>query len=258
MEDHQIKTFYRYANERIFITKEEVAAMKGNGRPGLLLMGFKDRRLLLPYHNVRTPHFIYPDESKIKGSTLVFRTLLEEMENQNVFAVARFTFRSTSVVRYVALIPQMEVSSSYGNTNYLTSYPGFNMIYLPFANEIRDVKMVSAPKVPESLVEKAKKITCMKMDTYVPRDLPNPKLQKFYRVLENVALDQTVDMESLDAEVDLVFPDPNAVSKLSKLCQDFNSELETLSGPVASSVAKPAKRKAVFISLIVYIYYRRT
>jgi hypothetical protein len=35
--------------------------IKGLKKPGITLIGFKQRKLIKPYHNLRPSYFLYPD-----------------------------------------------------------------------------------------------------------------------------------------------------------------------------------------------------
>lgn len=45
----------------------------------------------------------------MRGSTVAFHALLQQMHTQGKYAVARFANRKASIPRFVALIPQMEI-----------------------------------------------------------------------------------------------------------------------------------------------------
>lgn len=51
--------------------------MKGIRQPGIYLIGFKPKKLIKPYHNLRPSYFLYPDEEHVSGSTQFIDALLE-------------------------------------------------------------------------------------------------------------------------------------------------------------------------------------
>ncbi|OON15019.1 hypothetical protein X801_09183 [Opisthorchis viverrini] len=71
------------------------------------LLGFKPIHRLRPYHHIRAPQFIYPDESYIRGSRLWFTTLLQVCLNRRLFAMALYVQRKNIPPRLIALIPQV-------------------------------------------------------------------------------------------------------------------------------------------------------
>lgn len=69
------------------------------------LMGFKPRKALKVFHNVKHSYFIYPDEKRITGSACVVDALIKEMIKQDKIGIVRFTPRENSAVRFCALLP---------------------------------------------------------------------------------------------------------------------------------------------------------
>ena len=259
LEDFQMKTYYEYAGEKVYISKSDVQELKKIQSPGLELMGFKPMANLTVYHNVKNPGFIYPNENEIKNSTIAFKALLEEMKRQNVFGVARLLFRAAGLVRFVALVPQVEEWNA--TKTFLLKNPGFNMIPLPYADEIRNVKVPAVSEVSADLVKHAKNISDILLfeGDYAPQDMSNPALQKFYRALEATALNLDFDNDAVNEEVDKVkmnidLEDVINFSSLVFLFQfqsyfdDFTNTLNEVAPPAVAPVKKaraPAGSKAV-------------
>ncbi len=59
--NEQIGTFYPLGDERIIISKEDINKIKSLKKPGITLIGFKPKKLIKPYHNLRPSYFLYPD-----------------------------------------------------------------------------------------------------------------------------------------------------------------------------------------------------
>ena len=91
--------------------------------------------------------------------------------------------------RVVALLPQQEEIDEH---NIQMKAPGFHIIYLPYSDDIRKLKIESHAKASEEQVDKAKEIIDKLKFTYTPDMFENPAVQKFYRVLEAFALDRFV------------------------------------------------------------------
>lgn len=51
--------------------------IKGLRKPGISLMGFKPRKYIKPYHNLRTSCFLYPDEEHVSGSSQFCDALIQ-------------------------------------------------------------------------------------------------------------------------------------------------------------------------------------
>lgn len=109
--------------------KEEMNAIKRFDGPGITLMGFKDRSRLKPYMNVRASYFLYPNEEKIKGSSQVCHSLLIKMLQRNKIAIVKFIPRENALVKFGAMVPS-------------TDPPGFHLIFLPYADDMRTPQSV--------------------------------------------------------------------------------------------------------------------
>ncbi len=68
-------------------------------------MGFKPRKALKVYHNIKHSYFIYPDEKRVTGSSQVIDALVKEMIKDDKIAIVRFIPRDNSAVRFCALLP---------------------------------------------------------------------------------------------------------------------------------------------------------
>lgn len=79
MYDEQIGTFYPLGGEKVKISKADMNKIKSLQKPGLTLLGFKPKRLIKPYHNIRTSYFLYPDEEHVVGSSQFFDSLIDEL-----------------------------------------------------------------------------------------------------------------------------------------------------------------------------------
>lgn len=53
--------------------------IKGLKKPGITLIGFKPKRLIKPYHNLRPSYFLYPDEEHVTGSSQFFDALIDQL-----------------------------------------------------------------------------------------------------------------------------------------------------------------------------------
>ena len=70
-------------------------------------MGFKPRKSLKVFHNIKHSMFIFPDEGRVTGSQKVTDALIKEMKEQDKIAIVRFIPRENSPVRFCALLPQV-------------------------------------------------------------------------------------------------------------------------------------------------------
>ncbi|XP_046862083.1 X-ray repair cross-complementing protein 6-like [Xenia sp. Carnegie-2017] len=217
-----LKYYQMFGGKKIVFEKEEVDAMKSFENRGLTLLGFKKRSLLKHYHHIRPSLFIYPDEKSVTGSNCLFTALLKKCSAKDLVAICRFVQRQAASVRLCALLPQEEEKNE---KNLQITPPGFHLIYLPFAEDLRKLTYKEFPRVKDEQVEKAKEIVKALTVNFDPMAIENPSLQKHYRSLEALALDKETaeefkdcsepDKTQMDARLgnlatefkDLVFPD---------------------------------------------------
>jgi ATP-dependent DNA helicase 2 subunit 1 len=91
--------------EKVRITPDDVKQIKYFDAVGMKLMGFKPRKALKVYHNIKHSYFIYPDEKRVTGSSQVIDALVKEMIKDDKIAIVRFIPRDNSAVRFCALLP---------------------------------------------------------------------------------------------------------------------------------------------------------
>jgi len=189
------KYSYSYGGKLVVFTKDELFKIRNFGKPGLTLLGFKPKSKLKFQYNIKHPYFIYPDENQYVGSHSVFAHLLNTMNKMEKIAICNFIPRSNSSPRLVALLPQMEERDE---NDVQISPPGFSVIPLPFADDIRDVKNGACDRASEELDTAFGKIikSINNEEGYNPRTINNPYLQKFYLNLQTIALNRD-EMEEI-------------------------------------------------------------
>ena len=211
LDDSQIRTYHEYGptKERIYFTKDEMKKLKTFGTPSLTLMGFKPIEKLKPYYQYKPSQFIYPDEERCNGSTLAMDALIKAMIELKQYAVCRYIFRKVSVPRFVALIPQNEEIDT--DTNKQINPSGLNMIFLPYADDIRSIDPPGIEEMKradietnenhEKLSKKCEEI----IDKLLIEEMPQPtniQLQSHYDALEALALEQLNDNDDDDEDGD--------------------------------------------------------
>ncbi|PRP84411.1 hypothetical protein PROFUN_08091 [Planoprotostelium fungivorum] len=229
--DSQMRSGFHYGGERIIFDKEDMQKIKVAGMVGLKLLGFKDKSALKVWQNYKTSSFIYPDEHATKGSTVTFAALLDRMKSRDKIAVCRYSLRITTSPSFVALVPQEEIEDEEG---VQVSPPGFHMVFLPWAEDIRDITGTEDFKTAdEQQIAKAKKIVkCLRIK-FDSRNFENPALQKHYAALQAIALER----EKIEEISDYVTPDEEGMAKFDEAIEDFASS-------VFPEEKKTAKRKS--------------
>ena len=199
---------------RIIFSKEEMNKIKFFEEPGMKLLGFKSIESIKPYYNVHESYFIYPNELFSNGSGTLVDAMIKQMLNKNKCAIVKFVSREGSVVKICALMPQAEKYDE----DYFQTPPGFNMIILPWADDIRSNSEIMAkypkelPKVNEEQSELAKKIIKKMNISFDCRAFENVELQKFYSTLQALALEEN-NIEQVD---DTMQPHTEGLEKVLK------------------------------------------
>ena len=197
-------------------------------------MGFKPKSCLKVFHNIKHSYFIYPDEKRITGSSQVADALIKEMIRDDKVAIVRFIPRDNSVVRFCALLAQDE---KVDEADGFQTPPGFQVIFLPYADDIRDINQIfeaagyeadAAHEEEEkgdnifdklSVQEKnAAKLLVKNMTIdFNSRNFENPSVQQFYAGLQALALNEE-DPEPVE---DLLEPDYEGMQRFAPLIKKF-------------------------------------
>ncbi|DBA04673.1 TPA: hypothetical protein N0F65_012256 [Lagenidium giganteum] len=232
----QIKRYIDYGGKRVYFSRDDIVQIKYYDSPGLQLICFKPLASLKPHENVRSPYFVYPCDGYIEGSSVAFMALLNSMVKKRKFALARLIARKTSEPRLVALVPQEEVNDELGQVQPT----GFNVVFLPYLDDIRDISVECNQLATDKQVDAAKSLISKLKLTEVPT-FENPELQKHYATIQALALGEN-ELE-FDESKDTTLPDEegfaqedvqNAISNFKTAC----------GGDLADKQAPKRKEKA--------------
>jgi ATP-dependent DNA helicase 2 subunit 1 len=216
-----IKYSFEYGEERVVFSEAELEKLKRFGdeqmAAGLYFIGFKPLRSLPLHHQLTHSTFIYPDDAEVKGSASVCAALLEAAAEAGKFMLCRWVGRRTTAsggARLVALLPQREVLDESLGTQ--KKAPGFHMIPLPFAEDIRsfsfdDDTADALSRIDDELVKRAREIVSKLAlgASFAPENIDNPALQRHYAYLQALALEQE-EPEGVD---DASLPDLERVER---------------------------------------------
>ncbi|XP_060950881.1 X-ray repair cross-complementing protein 6 [Limanda limanda] len=210
-----IKKAQVYGKKKIVMERDEVDAIKKFDDPGLILIGFKPMESLKLHHRVRPSLFLYPEEDQVKGSACLFSALLTKCSERDVFALCRCISRRNLPPRFVALVPQEE---EVDEGKVQTIPPGFNVIFLPYADDIRTLDTPQFPSASQTQVDKMKEIVSKLRFKYRSDAFENPVIQQHFRNLEALAL----DMMAPEDTDDLIMPKVDQIDdRLGPLVQEF-------------------------------------
>ncbi|XP_056379816.1 X-ray repair cross-complementing protein 6 [Hyla sarda] len=223
-----------YGNRQIVLEKEETEELKRFDDPSLVLVGFKPISLLKTHHFIRPAQFVYPEESLVSGSSTLFNALLMKCLERQVMAVCRYTPRRNTPPRFVALVPQEE---KLDEENLQVKPPGFNLIFMPYADDIRKIDYPEVVPANEEQVDKMKEIVHKLRFKYRSESFENPALQQHFRNLEALALD-LMEPEPIE---DLTLPKTDMIdNRLGSLAEEFK---ELVFPPGYNPEGKAVKRK---------------
>lgn len=248
---HEIKTYHFYGSERVYLTKNETQELKQFGIDRhLRLLGFADLSSLRPEYSLKSPYFLRPDDFNYPGSGKIFTALHRRMTRRSKMAYVSFIPTGVSMPRVYVMVPQLEIIDD--ETGDVASAAGFNLIAMPYRQEIRDVgseivqpnnefvdliePSESQKQVAVDLVRKAR------LKGFSPSDYENPLLQHHYATVEALALGNKSEWNS---ELDDTVRPPMGMKKKEPLMKSFADAFEELPGLVKKTKKKKAtKRKA--------------
>lgn len=182
---------YNFGGKYIYFEPYEIPLMeKALGPKGLQLLGFKPKDRLKFHHNLQPSVFLEPDLAR-EGSSAAFTALVHAMHDK--CRIAMCTYRRSEHMggmRLVALMPQLRETEA---NSGVTSIPcGFHMVYLPWADEVRK------PNLPPPLLrddfreDQLEAARALVREFRIPEEesllIPNPAAQRYYSVLEGLAL----------------------------------------------------------------------
>uniref|UniRef100_A0A7N9AU72 DNA helicase n=1 Tax=Mastacembelus armatus TaxID=205130 RepID=A0A7N9AU72_9TELE len=198
----EIKKAQVYGKRQIVMERDEVNALKKFNDPGLLLIGFKPMERLKLHHHIRSV-------------CLCLGELNLKCSEKNVFALCRCISRRNYPPQFVALVPQKE---EVDEGNVQITAPGFNVIYLPYADDMRTLDPPQCPSASQIQVDKMKEIVSKLRFRYRSDAFENPVIQQHYRNLEALALDMMAPEETED----LIMPKVAQIDgRLGPLVQEF-------------------------------------
>lgn len=210
-----IKYYQEFGGAKVIYEKEELVQMKNLVKPGIHLIGFKPRKYLKDYYHVKGSSFLYPDESMVAGSTPLFNALLKRCLAKEVTPICVVATRASIAPRLAALLPQEE---EFDGNHVQIKPPGFHLVYLPYSDDIRKVKVESCPKATDEQIDKAKCMIDKLKFKYTPDMFENPAIQKFYRCLEAFALER----DEVEEFQDLTLPNNETIdNKAGTVINEF-------------------------------------
>jgi len=201
LDKTEIKKAYRFGGEQIAFSDDEMKAMRNFGSPGIRIIGFKSSSALKFHYNVKPAQFLYPDEKDYIGSTRTFTALLNKLAEADKVALAWAITRRNSPPSLCCLLPSLEMIDP--DTERQLQPPGFHMVFLPFADDIRANPEITSDKAPAPLIDRMRAIVKQlhMPKGYQPEKYENPSLQWHYRILQAIALEEDMPEHPVDRTI---------------------------------------------------------
>ncbi|OZC11510.1 hypothetical protein X798_01368 [Onchocerca flexuosa] len=227
--DKEIIRRRQIGGEIINLSADEIEKLRRLTSPGILLLGFKPLSCLKITHHVRSSQFVYPLEKDILGSVRMYCTLYEVCTKQKKMIICRYTQKANVPPKLVALVPQTEDNLK-GEFSSKFCYPGFHLVYLPFAEDKRDLSEQMThpegewPTASKEQIEAARKLVKKLTTNYFPEKFYNPVLQRHYKVIEALALDYD-EVPEIQDQIQPYFVRDDFRKRVEKELDEFRSLL---------------------------------
>ncbi|KAJ3501671.1 hypothetical protein NMY22_g18843 [Coprinellus aureogranulatus] len=231
------------AGQRPFYTPEEIRSFRTMGlETGIKLLGFKDRSELRFEDNVKHSSFLYPDEMAYSGSKRTFSALLKSMIRKKKVGLALALTRRNASPMFCYLLPQEE---NFDEGGWAVDPPGFHIIPIPFADDIRAAPVEEGHLASEGLVTAAKELVNVD-ELQVPTPL---KLEPCLALaFHNAQLEAAAFREEFhpDEFQDLTEPNSKAIhKKAGEAMKEWKKALlEEEASDIVDTAVAGTKRKA--------------
>lgn len=236
-----VETFVELGGQRVYISRGEMDETKRFAEPGMKLLGFKPASKLQSHHRIFHSYFVYPNERGVTGSAVLCAALIDRMIEKKLMALIRYIPRKNSIPLLAALLPQAE--SEDPGADQLRP-PGFNMILLPYADDIRSLvfPVPDGAKVTSEMVEGARAVVdALRIDGFAPGCVENPVLQRHYAAVQALALgeDQPEDTP------DLLQPDARALAEKAPILASWRSSIDAAVAALGGGTTVRAPRRSL-------------
>jgi len=242
--------------ERVVLSRTDMENLRRFDQPGITVIGFKPLSLLKPSHRMGPSKYIYPIDAVIGGSGDLYRALFEKCLERGVFILARYTLKTNTTPKLVAIVPQGRCPEDKEHLIDFT-YVGFHLLTLPFAEDVRSFEERFRPPHGEDQWPSASReqidatkdfVRKLSRPKFFPDYFANPVLQRHYKAVETIALDLDIEkfLEEADTldKIEPYFANPSnekhVAGKLAKFkevfsiqtTEDVDNEMEEIPKPV--------------------------
>ncbi|KAG5368826.1 ATP-dependent DNA helicase II subunit 1 [Yarrowia sp. C11] len=224
------KTF-KFGNDYVPFTQEQLAQIRYFGEPVVRILGFHDYSEFsdLFIHSIRSSMFLYPTDEKLVGSIRAFSALYQSLKKKDKVALTWVILRKGAKPILALLIPSTK------------DIEGLHMVFLPFADDIRQEPQTEVVSAPPELVDATKKIfsRLLMPNGFESQRYPNPRLQWHYRVVRAMALQEEVPT----APEDKTTPKYRSIdTRVGDYITEWNQVLQANSKRPVEAEVKPTKK----------------
>lgn len=184
VDKSDLRKTFKFGDDYVPFTEEQLAQIRYFGEPVIRILGFHSYADFseLFIHSIRSSMFVYPTDEKLVGSIRAFSALYQSLKKKDKVALAWVILRKNAKPILSLLIPSTK------------DVEGLHMVFLPFADDIRQEPQTDLAVAPSSLVDATKKIfsRLLMPNGFESQRYPNPRLQWHYRVVRAMALQEEV------------------------------------------------------------------
>lgn len=227
------KTF-KFGSDFVPFTTEQIAKIRYFGEPIVRILGFQAVTEFsdLFLYSIRSSMFLYPTDDKFVGSIRAFSALYQSLKKKEKVALAWVIARKGAKPTLALLLPASgEVE-------------GLHMVFLPFADDVRQEPKTEHAEAPATLVDATKKIVARLLmpNGFESQRYPNPRLQWHYKVVRAMALQEEVPTVPEDKTT----PKYRSIdTRVGNYIEEWNQVLQSCSKRTMDDTPRPAKKAKV-------------
>ncbi|KAK9479159.1 SPOC like C-terminal domain-containing protein [Lipomyces japonicus] len=147
-----IKRGYKFGGEILPFSDEELVRIREVEKPVIRILAFRSIDELPMHYNTRSSYFLYPTDEDVVGSVRTFAALHQSLLKKKKYGIAWVVSSVRSPPMLAALVAANEEKEEMDGKFLQKSPSGIYLIRLPYANDIRDPPIESAPKFQMNLL----------------------------------------------------------------------------------------------------------
>ena len=243
---HEIHKSCKLGSETVVFSAQEIGQMKVHVDKGFYILGFRPNEVKF-HHVAGTSLFLRPCETVFNGSTEFFMALLNRLAAREMIALCHCVPREGSTGFIGAMIPQLEERDE---NNEQVRAAGFNIVHLPWAEDVRKLTYEPSVVPTPAQVDAAKSLVLKLKAKYNSDLIENPNTQQFNKTLEAIALEK----DRIEETEDLTKPDVVSIDKRAgKEMQGFNQVVFPRDFSIPEACKKPDYKRVINLVSFIFI-----